>query len=400
MTSSKKSSSSRFRYLLFAAVSATAIAVGVSSFSGGNAQESEPAEIASAPSVTVAKPDAEKIVEWDEFTGRFEAIDSVDIRARVSGYLEAVAFEDGAIIQKGDLLFKIDPRPFEAELAAAKADLDSAAAARRNAKAENERGQRLLERSALSKEEADRRESALRQAEAAWAAANARVKQAALNLEFTEIRAPITGRISDNFVSEGNLIVGGPQGGTLLTRIVSLDPVYFEFTANEADYLKYVRLAADGDKTGLQGEANPVFVKLLDENDFTREGRISFVDNRFDPSTGTMRGRATFDNPDGVLTPGMFGRLKLAGSGEYTALLIPDSAVQTDQNIKFVWVAGEDNVVERREVTLGPLHDGRRIVRTGLNPQDRVIVSGSQFVMAGAAVAPQRAEATRVASAR
>ena len=400
MTSSKKSSSSRFRYLLFAAVSATAIAVGVSSFSGGNAQESEPAEIAPAPSVTVAKPDAEKIVEWDEFTGRFEAIDSVDIRARVSGYLEAVAFEDGAIIQKGDLLFKIDPRPFEAELAAAKADLDSAAAARRNAKAENERGQRLLERSALSKEEADRRESALRQAEAAWAAANARVKQAALNLEFTEIRAPITGRISDNFVSEGHLIVGGPQGGTLLTRIVSLDPVYFEFTANEADYLKYVRLAADGDKTGLQGEANPVFVKLLDENDFTREGRISFVDNRFDPSTGTMRGRATFDNPDGVLTPGMFGRLKLAGSGEYTALLIPDSAVQTDQNIKFVWVAGEDNVVERREVTLGPLHDGRRIVRTGLNPQDRVIVSGSQFVMAGAAVAPQRAEATRVASAR
>lgn len=400
MTSSKKSSSSRFRYLLFAAVSATAIAVGVSSFSGGNAQESEPAEIAPAPSVTVAKPDAEKIVEWDEFTGRFEAIDSVDIRARVSGYLEAVAFEDGAIIRKGDLLFKIDPRPFEAELAAAKADLDSAAAARRNAKAENERGQRLLERSALSKEEADRRESALRQAEAAWAAANARVKQAALNLEFTEIRAPITGRISDNFVSEGNLIVGGPQGGTLLTRIVSLDPVYFEFTANEADYLKYVRLAADGDKTGLQGEANPVFVKLLDENDFTREGRISFVDNRFDPSTGTMRGRATFDNPDGVLTPGMFGRLKLAGSGEYTALLIPDSAVQTDQNIKFVWVAGEDNVVERREVTLGPLHDGRRIVRTGLNPQDRVIVSGSQFVMAGAAVAPQRAEATRVASAR
>ena len=400
MTSSKKSSSSRFRYLLFAVVSATAIAVGVSSFSGGNAQESEPAEIAPAPSVTVAKPDAEKIVEWDEFTGRFEAIDSVDIRARVSGYLEAVAFEDGAIIQKGDLLFKIDPRPFEAELAAAKADLDSAAAARRNAKTENERGQRLLERSALSKEEADRRESALRQAEAAWAAANARVKQAALNLEFTEIRAPITGRISDNFVSEGNLIVGGPQGGTLLTRIVSLDPVYFEFTANEADYLKYVRLAADGDKTGLQGEANPVFVKLLDENDFTREGRISFVDNRFDPSTGTMRGRATFDNPDGVLTPGMFGRLKLAGSGEYTALLIPDSAVQTDQNIKFVWVAGEDNVVERREVTLGPLHDGRRIVRTGLNPQDRVIVSGSQFVMAGAAVAPQRAEATRVASAR
>lgn len=400
MTSSKKPQSSRVRYLLFAAVSAAALAAGVSSFSGSKAQESEPAETAPATSVTVATPDAEKIVEWDEFTGRFEAIDSVEVRARVSGYLEAVAFEDGAIIQKGDLLFKIDPRPFEAELAAAKADLESAAAARRNAKDENQRGQRLLERSALSKEEADRRESALRQAEAAWAAANARVEQAALNLEFTEIRAPITGRISDNFVSEGNLIVGGAQGGTLLTRIVSLDPIYFEFTANEADYLKYVRLAAAGDKTGLQDAANPAFVKLLDENEFAREGRISFVDNRFDPSTGTMRGRATFANPDGVLTPGMFGRLKLAASREYTALLIPDSAVQTDQNIKFVWVAGNGDIVERREVKLGPLHDGRRIVRAGLNPEDRVIVAGAQFVMAGAAVSPQPAEATRLAEAR
>lgn len=398
MTVSKNPSSSRFRYLLFAAVSAAAIAAGVASFSGSSAQDTQDA--APAPSVTVAQPAAEKIVEWDEFTGRFEAIDSVEIRARVSGYLEAVAFEDGAIIQKGDLLFKIDPRPFEAELAAAKADLASAAAARRNAKDENDRGQRLLERSALSKEEADRRESALRQADAAWAAANARVEQAALNLEFTEIRAPITGRISDDFVSEGNLIVGGAQGGTLLTRIVSLDPIYFEFTANEADYLKYVRLAAKGDDAGLQAASNPVFVKLLDENDFSHQGRLSFVDNRFDPSTGTMRGRATFDNPDGVLTPGMFGRLKLAGSGEYTALLIPDSAVQTDQNIKFVWVADEGNVAERREVALGPLHDGRRIVRSGLEAEDRVIVSGSQFVMAGAEVSPQKPDATRLAEAR
>ncbi|WP_428410460.1 efflux RND transporter periplasmic adaptor subunit [Hyphococcus sp.] len=401
MTVSKTPASSRFRYLLFAAVSTAAIAAGVAGFSGTHASESDPAEAASsAPNVTVAKPDAENIVEWDEFTGRFAAIDSVEIRARVSGYLEAVAFEDGVVIQKGDLLFKIDPRPFEAELAAAKADLASAAAARRNAKEENERGHRLLERSALSKEEADRRESALRQADAAWAAANARVKQAELNLEFTEIRAPITGRISDNFVSEGNLIVGGAQGGTLLTRIVSLDPMYFEFTANEADYLKYVRLSAGGDETGLQGGESPVFVKLLDEADFIHEGRMSFVDNRFDPSTGTMRGRATFDNPDGVLTPGMFGRLKLAGSVEYTALLIPDSAVQTDQNIKFVWVTNDENVVERREVELGPLHGGRRIIRAGLQPSDRVIVSGSQYVMAGLTVAPLPETQTRLAAAR
>ncbi len=399
MTISKKSSSSRLRYLMAAAVSVAALSAGVASFSGSSASESEPAGAMPAPSVTIAKPEAEKIVEWDEFTGRFKAVDSVEIRARVSGYLEAVAFEDGVTIHKGDLLFKIDPRPFEADLAAAKSELASAAAARRNAKAENERGQRLLERSALSKEEADRRESALRQANAAWAAANARVEQAALNLEFTEIRAPITGRISDNFVSEGNLIVGGAQGGTLLTRIVSLDPVYFEFTANEADYLKYLRLAAKGDDTGLQGAQNPVSVKLLDESDFDHQGQMSFVDNRFDPSTGTMRGRATFDNADGVLTPGMFGRLKLAGSGEYTALLIPDSAVQTDQNIKFVWVAGADNIAERREIALGPLHEGKRIVRAGLEASDRVIISGAQFVMAGAEVSPQ-ADTTRIAAAQ
>jgi RND family efflux transporter MFP subunit len=176
--------------------------------------------------------------------------------------------------------------------------------------------------------------------------------------------------------------------------------MYFEFTANEADYLKYVRLSAGGDETGLQGGESPVFVKLLDEADFIHEGRMSFVDNRFDPSTGTMRGRATFDNPDGVLTPGMFGRLKLAGSVEYTALLIPDSAVQTDQNIKFVWVTNDENVVERREVELGPLHGGRRIIRAGLQPSDRVIVSGSQYVMAGLTVAPLPETQTRLAAAR
>ena len=200
-------------------------------------------------------------------------------------------------------------------------------------------------------------------------------------------------------MSEGNLIVGGAQGGTLLTTIVSLDPIYFEFTASEADYLKYVRAGEKGDAAGLNSDANPVFVKLLDESDFDHEGRMSFVDNRLDRSTGTMRGRATFDNPDGVLAPGMFGRLKLAGTGEYQAVLVPDSAVQTDQNIKFVWLAGDGNVAERREVELGPLHDGARIVRAGLNPEDRVIVSGAQFIAAGAPLAPQPAEATRLAAA-
>ncbi len=397
--SNLKLSSSRFRYYALAAASAVAITMGIGQLGHIRASETPAEQAPPATNVTVALPAIKDIIEWDEFTGRFEAVDSVEIRARVSGYLDAIAFKDGTVVKKGDLLFTIDPRPFEADLAAANADLSSAAAALQNAKAESERGKRLLERSALSQEEADRRTSALRQAESAWAAAKARVEQAELNLEFTEIRAPITGRISDDFVSEGNLIVGGAQGGTLLTTIVSLDPIYFEFTASEADYLKYVRAGEKGDAAGLNSDANPVFVKLLDESDFDHEGRMSFVDNRLDRSTGTMRGRATFDNPDGVLAPGMFGRLKLAGTGEYQAVLVPDSAVQTDQNIKFVWLAGDGNVAERREVELGPLHDGARIVRAGLNPEDRVIVSGAQFIAAGAPLAPQPAEATRLAAA-
>lgn len=347
--------------------------------------------------MTVAHPTVKPIVEWDEFTGRFTAIDRVEIRARVSGYLESIAFKDGEIVEKGDLLFKVDPRPFEAELAAAKADLSSAAAALENARAENERGKRLLAREALSQEEADRRERALKQAAAAQAAAKARVDQAALNLEFTEVRAPIPGRISDNFVSEGNLIVGGAQGGTLLTTVVSLDPIYFEFTASEADYLKHVRMANKGAQAGLDGGSAPVFVNLIDESGFSREGEISFVDNQLDPSTGTMRGRATFANPDGVLAPGMFGRLKLAGSPEYDAILIPDSAVQTDQNEKFVLVADAGDVAARRDIELGPIVDGLRVVRSGINADDRVIVAGAQFVQPGASVAATEAADARFA---
>lgn len=386
-----KSTAPRLRYyLLAAAASIAVIAVGAGRVAqtdaaeGGAVQDGPP-----APNVTVANPTVKSITEWDEFSGRFTAIDDVEVRARVSGYLQEVAFEDGQIVKEGDLLFKIDPRPFEAELAAAKADLASAEAALTNARAENARGQRLLERSALSQEEADRRLRALRQAEAGAAAAKARVDQAALELEFTEVRAPITGRISDDFVSKGNLIVGGPQGGTLLTTIVSLDPIYFEFTASEADYLKYRRLAEGGANAGLQDESGPVFVKLIDESEFAHEGELTFVDNQLDPSTGTMRGRATLENSDGTFSPGMFGRLKLAASGEYNALLIPDSAVQTDQSEKFVWVAGENNVAERRAVELGPVIKDGRIVRSGLDLNDDVIINGAQFVAAGAPVAPQ-----------
>ncbi|MEO0435855.1 MAG: efflux RND transporter periplasmic adaptor subunit [Pseudomonadota bacterium] len=367
---------------------AAAVAVGTGQVSNVQAEEPTPIVASVGPTVTVAQPTVKSITEWDEYTGRFEAVHNVEIRARVSGYLTDVAFAGGDIVEEGDLLFRIDPRPFEAELASAEAVLASAEAALENARSEATRGQSLLERRAISQEEADRRVRVLLQAEAQRESAKADVTRAALNLEFTEVRAPVSGRISDDFVSEGNLIVGGAAGGTLLSTVVSLDPIHFEFTASEADYLKYLRLAQDGARESGRETAHPVQVKLMDESSFDHEGYLSFVDNQLDRSTGTMRGRATLANPDGLLSPGMFGRLQLIASGEYSAVMIPDSAVQTDQGQKFVWTAIEDNTAHRQAVTLGPIVDGLRIVRVGLEPTDRVIISGTQFVQANAPVEP------------
>jgi multidrug efflux system membrane fusion protein len=376
-----------------------AVAIGLSRISTGSDSHAASAPAAqSAPTVSYAYPTVKAIAEWDEFTGQFRAVDSVEVRARVSGYLEAIAFEDGQLVERGDLLFRIDARPFEAELAAARADLAGTRAAFEHARAEQERARRLVDRQAISVEEAERRDRVRLQAEAAVASAQARVDQAELNLEFTEVKAPISGRISDDFVSEGNLIVGGAQGGTLLTSIVSLDPIYFEFTTSEADYLKYVR-EGEGDRYGIRDNSNPVYGKLLDEDEFGREGHLSFVDNQLDPSTGTMRGRVTFDNPDGVLAPGMFGRIQLQYSSDEAAILVPDRAIQTDQDVKFVWVVGEHDVARRRPIELGPVVDGLRVVRGGLEAEDRVIVGGTQFVMADAPIAPQPADGNRVALA-
>ncbi|MEM9879385.1 MAG: efflux RND transporter periplasmic adaptor subunit [Pseudomonadota bacterium] len=352
------------------------------------AQPETAASVAAAPAVTVAHPVVKEIVEWDQYTGRFEAMDNVEVRARVSGYLTDVAFEDGQVVKKGDLLFRIDARPFEAALAAAKADLAGADAGVKNARAEYARGKQLVKRQVISQEAVDNRLRALRQAEAGYAAASARVTEAELNLEFTEVRAPITGRISDDFVSEGNLIIGGAQGGTLLTTLVSQSPIYFEFTASEANYLKYLRLDRDGSRVSGRNAAHPVRVKLMDEDSFDHAGSLSFVDNRIDRSTGTMRGRATLDNSDGFFAPGMFGQLQLLGSGEYDAVLIPDSAIQTDQSEKFVWVSDDNNVVHRQRVTLGPIVDGLRVIRTGLSGDHRVVINGTQFVASGVTVQP------------
>lgn len=384
---------------LAAAASVLALGAGFSHFDGPRAAATE-APAQQGPTVTVAPPKIKEITEWDEYTGRFEAVDSVEVRARVSGYLTEIAFKDGQMVKKGDLLFRIDSRPFAADLAAARAELNGALAALASARDEDKRGQKLLERQALSKEEAERRTRALREAEAAANAARARADQAALNLEYSEIRAPISGRVSDRAVSQGNLVNGGAQGGTLLTTIVSTNPIYFTFTASEADYIKYTRLAAEHSRPSSRDTANPVQVKLIDEDAFRHEGVMNFVDNQIDPSTGTMRGRASFKNDDGLFVPGMFGRMRLVGSGKYEAVLIPDSAVQTDQTEKFVWVVDKDSEIQRRKIELGPIAEDLRVVRKGLAKDDRVVVGGVQFVQPGAPVTAVPADAERLAALR
>lgn len=339
--------------------------------------------------VSVAQPTVRRITEWDEYTGRFEAANSVEVRARISGYLTEVTFSDGQMVAAGDLLFRIDPRPFDAALAAAQAELRGAQATLTNAQREYDRGNDLRLRQAISVELAERRMRALHVAEAEVAAAQAKVTRAQLDREFTEVRAPIAGRISDDFVSQGNLIVGGAAGGTLLTTIVSLDPIHFEFTVSEADHLKYTRLLQSGERPTSRDNKNPVQVRLLDETTFTHEGYMSFVDNRLDVSTGTVRGRATLANPNDTFTPGMFGRLRLIGSGEYDALMLPDNVIQTDQSDKFVWIVNTEMRAERRYIALGPLVEGMRVVRSGLKPDDAVLVNGTQFVGVNTLLAPE-----------
>ncbi len=399
MTKQVRQTRNQIKLIALAGAAAVALAgLGASQFAASATETASQEEAAPVgPTVTVAHPTVKDIVEWDEYSGRFEAIDNVEIRARVSGYLTEIAFTPGAIVRAGDLLFRVDPRPHEAALAAAKADLAGADASLRNARAEHRRGKLLLAKEAISKEAVENRLRAMRVAEAEWAAAKANVEQAELNLEFTEVRAPITGRISDDFVSEGNLIVGGAQGGTVLSTLVSMDPIYFEFTASEADYLKYLRLDREGARVSGRDKQHPVRVKLMDEDSFAHEGKLSFVDNQIDRSTGTMRGRATLANPDGVLAPGMFGRLQLLGSGEYKAVLIPDTAIQTDQSEKFVWVATNDGVAARQPIELGPIVDGLRVVRAGLDADASVIVSGAQFVQANAPINAQEADDARLA---
>lgn len=324
------------------------------------------------PEVTVASPLVKSIVEWDEYTGRFQAVNRVEIRARVSGYLESVEFDDGQIVEQGDLLFVIDQRPFRIALERARAQFSLA-------DKEFERADELIGRNVIPQEDYDRRQQEL-------AVARANMDQAQLDMQFTEVRSPITGRISTERVDVGNLVVANE---TLLTTVVSLDPIHFIFDASERELLRYTRLDRSGQRPGSQDNPNPIFVKLFDEEEYVHEGRMDFVDNEVDLGTGTIQGRAILPNPDRVIYPGQTGRARLIGSGEYDAVLVPDDIIGTDQSRKFVLVVGEDNTAQMRFVTLGPLRDnGLRIIREGLSTDDTVIINGIQRARPGNPVTP------------
>lgn len=345
------------------------------------------------PKVSVAKPVQKKVTERDEYVGRFVAFDYVEVRARVSGYLEKIHFKDGQLVKQGDPLFTIDPRPFKAAVAQAKASIEQAKANRAFAESDLKRGESLRAGTTITQQALDQRMQASRVAAAAVTAQQAGLEQAELDLSFTELTAPISGRIGDRRVSVGNLVSGGASGSTtLLATIASIDPIRFEFTMDEASYLRYLRIA--GGKASAEADRGmtlPVQLKLIDEDKFSHEGKIDFVDNAIDRSSGTIRGRALFANADSKLTPGMFGRIQIATSAPVAALLVPDAAIATEQVRKFVYVLDADNVAHPKYVKLGQLVDGLRVVE-GIEPDDTIVVNGLMRVRPGVKVAPENVE--------
>ncbi len=342
------------------------------------------------PPVTVSKPIQRTIVDQDEYVGRFVAVDSVEVRSRVSGYLDKVHFKDGQLVKQGELLFTIDRRPFENALEQARANLAQAKANLAYTATDLQRAQALVRDRTITEQLFDQRTQANRTSQAQVAAQEAAVKQAELDLQFTELRAPVTGRIGDRRISPGNLVTGGLAGNTsMLATIVSIDPIRFEFTFDEASFLRYERLAKSLADTS-RGMTTDVALRLLDEKDFVHKGRMDFVDNVIDRSSGTIRGRAQFANHDSLFTPGMFARVQVPGSPPYEALLVSDDAIGTDQGRKFVLTVTADDTALAKYITLGHVVDGNmRVVRTGLSPDDRVIVNGLMRARAGQKVAPQ-----------
>lgn len=342
--------------------------------------------------VIVSKPLQTKLIDWDDYVGRFEAINSVDIRPRVTGYLQSIAFRDGQMVRKGQLLFVIDPRPYQAVLNQARGQRERAVAALNNAKVELTRAQSLLAAHAIPEQQYQIRVAAEQQAAADLTSANGSVETAALNMRFTHVTAPLSGRISDRRVAPGNLVT---QDATILTNISDLDPIRFTFDGAEALYLKYERQAQAGKRRPSRTYANPVEIRLQDQSSYVIKGRMDFVDNVLDPNSGTIRGRALVPNPELLLTPGMFGHLRLLGSGTYDGLLVPDEAVVSQQSDQVVFVVDTKHIVRQRKVTTGPLVNGLRAIRGGLKPDDLVIIDGIPRAKVGVKVAEKMGRITQ-----
>ena len=353
-----------------------------------------------APPVTVAPVAARDVTDWDEFTGRLEAVDAVEIRPRATGYITRVAFVEGSEVRRGDVLFEIDRRPYEADLARAEAELERARTTAALATRDVARGERLVAIQAISREEFDARTTAETQGGAAVRVAEAAVVTARLNLEWSEVRSPIAGRVGRAEVTVGNLVQAGPPTATLLTTVVSLDPIYAYFDGDEQTYLKYLaRTRVVG-----RGAHEPVYVGLANEDGFPHKGYLDFVDNQLNPQTGTIRARAVLSNRDRRFTPGLFARIKFMDSDPYRAALVVDRAVGTDQDKKFVLALKPDSTVEYRVVQLGRLVDGLRVVTAGLKPGDEIVINGLQRVRPGmkvaATVVPMAADTAALAAAR
>ncbi len=335
------------------------------------------------PAIVASQPIEKEIFEWDEYTGRFQAMESVDIRARVAGYLQEISFKDGSKVKKGDLLFVVDPRPYMAQLQQSKAELDRAKSRLELAQNDVERAKRLLKEQAISEEEYDTRSKNLVQASASVESAKATVELAQLNVEFTHIRAPISGRISRKLITEGNLV---STDATVLATIVSVDPIHVYIDADERSVLKYRRLSIEGKRKSAREFKIPVEMALIDENEYPHQGYIDYVDPEINPATGTIRARAVFENPDNLFGAGMFARVRVPGSGKYQALLISDRAIAMDQGKQFVMVVNKDKRAEYRPIQTGHSHDGLRIVNAGLSVDEWVITNGLQFVRPGVEV--------------
>jgi len=329
-----------------------------------------------------------EVVEWDEFTGRIEAVESVEIRARVSGYLQAIHFKAGALVKKGDPLFVIDPRPYQADLDRTTADLERAEAQLKLSEIDFKRAQDLRQKGVSSPEEFDQKAAALQQAEASVRSARAAKDSAALNIEFTQIKSPIDGRVSNERVTVGNLIQPGTTADSVLTTVVSTDPLYVYVDADENSVLKFIKAHAAGTRKSAREETIPAYVQLANETDFPHEGVLDFVDNRIDPTTGTLRVRGVFKTWDAMITPGFFVRMRVPGGTKGLATLIDDKVISSQQGVKFVFVVKPDQTIERRNVETGTIFEGLRIVRSGLKAGEQVVSTRLQMLQPGMPVAP------------